>query len=132
MNFRHWLAYAFVTGTIVANGVAVADTITVDATDDIFLAGLTSVPTDFPVDPATGGLGAGTLPASLTVFPGESLTLTATGVVSCCFGGVPKNGPDGKTDGPTNIPGYGNVAGYARSQFHGAGWRVQWTWTCGD
>jgi hypothetical protein len=102
MNFRHGFACVSLATAIMAGSVAVADTITVYGTDDIFLAGQTTIPT-FPG-------GAGELPPSISVAPGETLTLTATGLVSCCSG-TPVNGPDGMT-GPTNISGYGNVLGY--------------------
>jgi hypothetical protein len=109
---------SLVCGVIVAlvllSGFSATSAVTVDARDDIFLAGQDTVPTNFPYETHAGGLGAGLLPASVRVFPGESLTLTARGTVSCCYGGSPINGPDGLA-GSVNISGFGNVDRYAGS-----------------
>jgi hypothetical protein len=109
---------SLVCGVIVAlvllSGFSATSAVTVDARDDIFLAGQDTVPTNFPYETRAGGLGAGLLPASVRVFPGESLTLTARGTVSCCYGGSPINGPDGLA-GSVNISGFGNVDRYAGS-----------------
>jgi hypothetical protein len=92
---------------------ASAATITVLSTADIFLAGQSSVPTNFPSNGGTGGLGAGTLPPSISVFGGETLNLSATGTVSCCLGGSPTNGPNGGgLAGSAAISGYGNVGSF--------------------
>jgi hypothetical protein len=100
---------------------ASASTITVQATSDIFLAGQSSIPTNFPYNnsvqnyPASG-YGAGTLPPMFAVTAGEILTISATGNVSCCFGGSPTNGPDGGgLGGLADITGYGNVGAYINS-----------------
>jgi hypothetical protein len=103
-----------IAGAILLYGFSANTTITVDARDDIFLAGQDTVPTNFPYEPHAGGPGAGLLPASVTVFPGENMTLTASGTVSCCYGGSPTNGPDGLA-GSLNIPGFGNVDRYVGS-----------------
>ena len=105
---RNW----FVALALVGLGAttAAAGTVDVSGTADIFLAGQTTVPTDWAYNPGTGGLGAGSLPPSISVFGGEVLNLTATGTVSCCLGGSPTNGPDGGgLGGGTSIQGYGNV-----------------------
>jgi PEP-CTERM motif len=87
--------------------------VVVQATADIFLAGLTSVPTGFPYNNQATGEGAGTLPTAVGVTSGEILNLSAFGTVSCCFGGSPTNGPSGGgLGGGTAITGYGNVAAY--------------------
>ncbi len=101
---------------------ASAGAVIVDARDDIFLAGQSSVPTTGMVgdtsgywgaNPSPGGNGAGLLPVAINVAPGELLDITATGTVSCCYGGSPTNGPDGGGLGGTaNINGYGNVGAY--------------------
>jgi hypothetical protein len=96
---------------------AAATTITVEATADIFLAGQTSIPTTFPYNsdvpgyPGSGyGYGAGILPPSIAVTAGEVLNFSATGTVSCCYGGSPTNGPNGGgLGGSADINGYGNV-----------------------
>ena len=109
---------ALVCGAIVALvllcGFSANTTITVDARDDIFLAGQETVPTNFPYAPEPGGNGAGLLPASVAVSPGENLILAASGTVSCCYGEPPHIGPNG-VGGPTNIPGFGNVGSYVDS-----------------
>jgi hypothetical protein len=94
---------------------ASAGTIFVSGLDDIFLAGLSSVPTGFPYNSqASGGDGAGTLPVGIPVNAGELITISASGEVSCCYGGSPINGPDGGgLGGSTSISGYENVAGYS-------------------
>jgi hypothetical protein len=107
-------AFSFAAGMLIGFfsllGPASATTVNVGAESDIFLAGLTSVPTNFPfhVDPTDG---AGSLPVALTVFAGEQLTLTATGLTSCCLGQSPFIGPDGN-GGSSAIGAYGNVAAY--------------------
>lgn len=100
---------------------ASAADVTVLGTDDIFLAGQSVVP-DFAGDPSNyGGPGAGSLPPSINVTAGETLTISATGLVSCCYGtlvggvGPDANGPNGGGyAGPQadNISGYGNVGAY--------------------
>jgi hypothetical protein len=96
---------------------ASATTVVVDAKSDIFLAGLSTIPTDFPANSGAPGLGAGLLPEAVAVTPGE-LLLLSTGTISCCLGGSPSNGPDGGGLGGTaSIPGYGNVGPYTGIQF---------------
>jgi hypothetical protein len=53
----------------------------VDATSDIFAAGLSSVPA---TDTAGNPGGNGTIPVFLYVTGGQAVTLTATGLVNCC------------------------------------------------
>jgi len=94
--------------SLTLGGGAQAAVITVSATDDIFLAGQASLPT------FAGGAGA--LPPSLSVTPGETLHISATGLINCC-GGTPSQSPNGITTYPWNgqpiinstITGYGNV-----------------------
>jgi PEP-CTERM motif len=113
---------------------ASADVI-VGAQADIFLAGLTSVPTGFPANSQAPGQGAGILPVSVAVYAGESLNLAAFGTVSCCFGGSPINGPGGGgLGGGTSISGYGNVGSYTSNTqlellgvFGGPGLTSPWT-----
>lgn len=111
------LSALVLTGALAASA-APAATVIVDAKSDIFLAGQSSVPTNFPfhVDP-TGG--AGLLPPALGVHAGETLTFSATGTVSCCLGGAPTSGPDGGPAGfgPSSIPGFGNVGSYSGVAF---------------
>ena len=112
-------------------GFSDTSTITVDARDDIFLAGKDTVPTNFPYSPSFGGPGAGLLPASVRVFPGENLLLAVTGTVSFC-GRPCTNGPDG-TGPSANISGFGNVNSYVSAVrqalvgvFGGPGIPVPW------
>ena len=114
-NFIAGIGLATMASLVSFAPTASAATLTVQSTADIFLAGQSSIPTDFPYNssvpgyPGTG-YGAGTLPSSLTVAAGEVLTLSASGTVSCCYGGSPTNGPDGGgLGGAANITGYGNV-----------------------
>ncbi len=119
MNMKLMFAAA-VAGTL-AVSVASAGTIdlTVGSESDIFLAGQSSVPTKFPFNSGAAGLGAGVLPPSINVSAGETLTLNASGVVSCCLGGSPTNGPNGGPAGfgLASISGYGNVGGYSGIAF---------------
>jgi hypothetical protein len=97
-------------GTVVVN---------VGAESDIFLAGQTSVPTDFPYNPSAPGApgdGAGALPVPIGVTAGETLDITASGLASCCYGVAPYSGPAG-LGGTSSISGYGNVAAYSGPQF---------------
>jgi hypothetical protein len=81
-------------------------TVTVNADDNIWGAGLTA-----PPDP--GGGGGGELPVDVPLPPTASqLTVTlsnVTGSISCCSG-ANANGPDGQPGG-TNISGYGGLSG---------------------
>jgi PEP-CTERM motif len=81
-----------------------ADTITVASTSDIFLAGLTTIPT------LTGG--AGDLPPAINVSAGETISLSASGQISC-DSGCGSNGPDGLPiiRGYTGIFNVGNYNG---------------------
>jgi hypothetical protein len=65
-----------------------AGAVTVNGTDDIFAAGLTSIP-----DPMANG-DQGTLPQWVAVAPGETFNVTASGTVVPSTGGLP-TGPDG-------------------------------------
>jgi hypothetical protein len=103
---------AFAVGAMTAVSAQSA-TIVVDAKDDIFLAGQSSVPTNFAYNSGAGGLGAGLLPASIAVHAGETLDITATGTASCCLGGSPTNGPDGGgLGGAASISAYGDVGAF--------------------
>jgi hypothetical protein len=75
---------------------ASATTLTVNATDDIFAAGLTSI-----ADPAANG-GQGTLPQWIAVTPGETLDVTASGTVVPSTGGL-ATGPDGYVGDTSDI-----------------------------
>jgi hypothetical protein len=91
-------AIAILAGTGIFSGAAQA--ITVLGTDDIFAAGLSTVPSSDP-----GGLGGGTLPPSVAVFAGEQLLITASGQVFCCVGSsTPGTGPAGFASNPF-VPG---------------------------
>jgi PAN domain len=103
-----------IVGATLLCGFSANSAITVDARDDIFLAGQDTVPTNFPYEPHAGGAGAGLLPVSVRVSPGENLILTARGSVSCCYNVPPHTGPDG-VGGTVNIPGFGNVGAYLDS-----------------
>jgi hypothetical protein len=115
-SLRALLATAAV--ATLAASAASAQVVIVDAKSDIFLAGQSTVPTDFPFNPGAPGLGAGLLPPSLVVTAGETLDITASGLVSCCLGGSPTNGPNGGGLGGTaSISGYGDVGGYTGVEF---------------
>jgi hypothetical protein len=115
-SLRALLATAAV--ATLAASAASAQAVVVNAQSDIFLAGLSTVPTDFPYNPGAPGLGAGILPPSVAVTPGETLDITASGLASCCLGGSPTNGPNGGGLGGTaSIAGYGNVGGYTGVEF---------------
>jgi hypothetical protein len=78
-----------------------AATITVDSQSDIVLAGLTSVPT------LPGG--AGELPPVINVTAGETITLSASGLISCAAGcgfSGPNGGPTGEYFGIENVGNY--------------------------
>lgn len=110
-DWAHVFFVVAAAGTCIATTAASASatTITVSAQADIFLAGQSSVPTNFPYEyiPTEG---AGQLPPSIAVSGGETLILTATGTISDYFG-VNLSGPDGFCC-TANISGYGNVGGY--------------------
>jgi hypothetical protein len=112
-------AAAFALAATVAAG-AHAHTFFVDARDDIFIAGQSSVPAGFPAQTlANSDPGAGFLPYALDVTAGQVLHLTATGLASCGVGCVPGGtGPDGDNEfGPASIAGYGNVGAYSGTGF---------------
>jgi hypothetical protein len=121
-SFRNGLIAAGFFALALGTTVASAASITVLGTADIFLAGGGLPSPDFAGDPSNyGGPGAGSLPPSVSVFAGETLTISATGLVSCCYGplvggvGPFANGPNGGGyAGPQadNISGYGNVGPY--------------------
>lgn len=73
-----------------------AGAVTVNGTDDIFAAGLTSIP-----DPTANG-GQGTLPPWIEVTPGETIKITATGTVVPSVGGLP-TGPSGYVGDTSDI-----------------------------
>jgi hypothetical protein len=111
-KFAGWAAVVALCGFGVSS--ASADTVNVAGTSDIFLAGQTSVPND-PADFGSAGSSfpgspAGTLPVAISVFGGEVLDITASGLVS--FESGESNGPNGIT-GPGNFLGYGFVNGYS-------------------
>jgi hypothetical protein len=85
---------AIVSGAAIAagpGGTADPTTVRVEATDDIFAAGLTSgkLTTD-----------QGTLPRSIAVKPGQKLMLTATGNALCCGTGKSSVDADGFAHNP--------------------------------
>ena len=83
---------------------AASGSLGVPATADIFAAGQSAVP-DLPG-------GGGTLPPSLPVAPGETLTISASGSVDC--GANAPSGPDGSTGGGTvDIQSYGGISGFS-------------------
>jgi len=98
-----------------------AGTVFVDAKDDIFLAGQSSVPSGFPTQLAEPGDGAGLLPVSINVHAGEILHLSATGTANCGVGCNPAgSGPGGDPEfGTSSIAGYGNVGPYTGSPGEG-------------
>jgi len=76
----------------------------VPATADIFAAGQSAA----PVLPGGGG----TIPPSVSVTPGEVLTISAAGAVDC--GSNAPSGPDGATGGGTiDIQSYGGISGFS-------------------
>ena len=78
---------------MLASAASASTTITVNGTDDIFAAGLSS--------PPSSTSGGGTLPTGFGVTGGETLKITASGTVSCCLGSsTPSTGPDGFTPNP--------------------------------
>jgi hypothetical protein len=86
-----------------------AETLTVDATANIFGAG-------HAVPPGPGGGGGGTLPPVFSFPAGLDQVLTfsqITGDVSCCSGGTTFNGPDGNgfATGNTDILSFGGISG---------------------
>jgi hypothetical protein len=94
-------ALAVLAGTFLSSGISRASTVTVNGSDDIFAAGLSTAP---PSDP--GGVGGGTLPLSVPVFAGEQLLITASGEVMCCVGSTtPGTGPAGFAVNPFGGPG---------------------------
>jgi hypothetical protein len=115
--------------------ISPAAAVLVDAKSDIFLAGLTTVPTGFPANTGTGGEGAGLLPVPIAVSFGETLDISATGTVSCCLGGSPTNDANGGgLGGSTAITGYANVGGFNSPTqmalvgvFGGSGLATPWT-----
>lgn len=100
---RHFSVVCVLSG--VSIGPASAAPLFVDGQSDIFLAGQVSIP-------SFGG-GAGLLPPSFDVLAGQTLTIIATGTISCCSGSFP-SGPDGTTalGTPKHIDAYGNVGAY--------------------
>lgn len=118
MKLKFTFAVSLLTAMLLGIG-AVSASIVVDAKSDIFLAGQTSVPSGFPANPGASGPGAGLLPLSIDVHSGETLSFSATGIVSCCLGGSPTSGPNGGPSGfgPASIPGYGFVSGYSGIAF---------------
>lgn len=90
-------------GTVWAVAASAAP-ITVSGDADIFLAGQSSVPS------FAGG--AGSLPPSFGVSAGQTLGITATGLINCCSAS-PSQTPDGfGGSNASNISGYGNVGAY--------------------
>src|SRR5712675_566605 len=91
-------AIAIAAGSALLSEGAQASIVTVLGTDDIFAAGLAAVP------PSNGG--GGTLPPSIAVTPGQTLSITASGTVFCCVGGSqPGTGPDGFATNPFSASG---------------------------
>lgn len=79
---------------IACSTAASATTVIVNGTDDIFAAGLGAAPASVS--------GGGTLPSFINVVAGETLTISATGLVNCCdTSGTPGViGPDGFLTNP--------------------------------
>jgi hypothetical protein len=99
-----------------------ADTITVDSTSDIFLAGLTSVPT------LPGG--AGELPSVINVTAGETISLSATGLISCnagCGSSGPNGGPSGEYFGIFNVGNYTGPTFALTGVFGGSSITTPWS-----
>ena len=120
MKIKNFLIGLVMAASAFASAAASAATYVVDAKDDIFLAGQTTVPDNTTGDiytslwgynPDAPGAGAGLLPLKVAVSAGEYLTISASGAVSCCYGGSPTNGPDGGGLGGTAgvTPGFGYV-----------------------
>ncbi|HEX4179232.1 MAG TPA: PEPxxWA-CTERM sorting domain-containing protein [Caulobacteraceae bacterium] len=108
---------------MIAAASAQASTVFVSAKDDIFLAGMTTVPA-FPAaqtQTAVPGNGAGQLPVGVAVHGGEVLDLVATGLADCGVGCNPAgSGPDGDPEfGTGSIAGYGNVGAYTGTNNEG-------------
>ena len=84
-------------------------TLTVPATANIFSAGL-----DSPIAPAGGG--AGILPISIPVSPGQAgFQLSASGSVSQYYEAF-FHGPDGLPNYAENITAYGGISGFVTDQ----------------
>jgi hypothetical protein len=103
MRFGGALTAAVFAVVLFGANAASAATIIVDGQADIFLAGQSSVPS------FTGG--AGLLPPSFAVIGGDTLNITASGLINCCSG-APNVGPDGAA-GISDISAYGNVGAYS-------------------
>ena len=104
-------------------GAGAQASVFVNAKDDIFLAGMSKVPT-FPAgqtQTAVPGNGAGLLPLAVHVSPGEVLNLVATGTADCGVGCNPAgSGPAGDPEfGTASIAAYGNVGSYTGSPGYG-------------
>lgn len=110
---------AFTLGVLAATGAQAS--VFVNAQDDIFLAGMTTVPL-FPASQtqtAVPGNGAGLLPLAVKVTGGETLTLSATGTADCGIGCNP-SGPAGNPQfGTGGIAAYGNVGSYTGTSGEG-------------
>ena len=128
-------AVVFAFGALAA--AAAQASVFVDAKDDIFLAGLSSPPIFPPSQTQTAepGNGAGLLPVAVSVFGGETLHLTATGLADCGVGCNPAgSGPAGDPEfGTASIEAYGNVGSYTGSPGEGfqllGAYNVGTTWT---
>lgn len=101
------LIAALILGAIGWSTPTFAATFTLSSQSNIFLAGLNSIPGNVP--------NPGTLPYAFNVSPGEQLTITATGLISCCNNAPvpPPNDPQGQPGDPLNLLAYGNVAAYS-------------------
>ncbi len=93
-----------------APGIATAQMFTVQATANIFSAGLTT-----PVAP--GGSGAGILPVSISLSPGQNtFQFSAAGsVTENTLSGV-YHGPDGRPNIGNNVYAYGGLSGFITDQ----------------
>ena len=113
MKIRLFFAGAALVGCVLMSAGAQAS-VFVNAKDDIFLAGQTTVPI-FPASQTqtlVPGNGAGLLPVAVGVTGGETLTLTASGTADCGVG-CTASGPGGNPQfGTGSIAAYGNVGSY--------------------
>lgn len=89
-----------------------ASTLTVPGTANIFGAGHGSPPNPAGTSHGVPGSGAGTLPVSLAVVGGQSVSFSSiTGTVYCCSPFANSANPDGSTAAPTNVNSYGGISG---------------------
>jgi PEP-CTERM motif len=90
---------------VIFSAPALADVVTVAGSSDIFAAGLT--PAQIPGSDTSGNVGGnGAAPVAFSVFGGETLQITASGLVQCCVGSTTgSTGPNGFNPNPFTPPG---------------------------